>query len=572
MRLFRDKMTTREHEMHSLQGICAPAGRLARTLITTLTLSIALISGPAAAQPAINELLREQLEYGSLGSDLVVGGEHLHAAPMMLELYAGNDFSLLWTRPEQLTALETMIVRIENEGLDADDLPITALRLAAAEAQNTGSDFALVEKDLLATETFIRGAYLLSFGKVNPYNLDNDWNFSRSLKAGKSAIEYIREAIDADNLNNYLAAELPRGPFYLDTMQALATYRQIERAGGWHPVSAGPTLREGDSDARVIELRVRLRTTGQLTAADDTGTESFDAALAEAVERFQDQHGLDVDGAVGAGTLAALNVPASTRVDQLRIALERMRWVMDDLRDDMLLVNIAGFRIILVKNGELSWDSRVMVGKPFRKTPIFRDDIEYLVFNPTWTVPPGILAKDTLPAIQRDPGYLARTNMVVLTRDGAPVDPATIDWQAMQSQGFPYILRQQPGPKNAMGQVKFIFPNEHFVFLHDTPSKSLFSRPERAFSSGCIRVENPLELAELLLDDPQKWSRGDIDNMLAERKTRTLHLREAFPVMLMYLTALTEADGTTRFYRDVYERDARLLQELNAEIVIDLPG
>jgi murein L,D-transpeptidase YcbB/YkuD len=556
--------------MHRLQDTYISTLTLARHLVTAL-LCATLVAGPAAAQSAASELLRERLEYAALGGELVISDVRLHAAPLMLEVYAASNFELLWTRPEQLAALATIARRMDDEGLDSGDLPLNALRQAAAAAENSAADIMLVERDLLATETFVRAAYLLFFGKVNPYKLDNDWNFKRALRPDTDPADFIFMAITTDDLSKRLYAETPRGPFYLATMQALADFRQIEQAGGWQALSAGATLREDERDPRAQELRARLRITGQLSAADDTGTDLFDAGLAAAVQRFQDQHGLDIDGAVGPGTFAALNVPVGTRIDQLRMALERMRWIMDDRDDNMLVVNIAGFRAILVQNGAETWNGRVMVGKPFRKTPVFRDDIEYLVFNPTWTVPPGILAKDTLPAIQRDPGYLERTNMTVLTHDGTPVDPATIDWPSMQARGFPYILWQQPGPKNAMGQVKFIFPNEHFVFLHDTPSRNLFDRPERAFSSGCIRVENPLELAELLLDDKDKWSRADIDSILAQKKTRTIHLRDDFSVMLMYLTALTEPDGTTRFYRDIYERDARLLQALNADIVIDAP-
>jgi len=539
--------------------------------IAAIILATSLLAGPAAAQSAASELLRQQLEYGSLSGESRMNGESLHAASLMLELYAENDFALLWTRPGQLAALEQLAQRIDAEGLTPDDLPLQALNEASTEAQRSGTVTALVEQELLATETLIRAAYLLNFGKVNPHNLDNDWNFKRSLRPDSTPVEFIRAAIAADDLNLYLAEDMPRGPVYIATMEALAAFRKISQSGGWQPVSTGATLREGDSDPRVTELRTRLRTTGQLTAAADSGTDVFDSALVEAVIRFQDQHGLETDGAVGGRTFAALNVPVEKRIDQLRIALERMRWVLDDLTDDMLLVNIAGFRARLFQNGQRSWDGRVMVGQPYRKTPVFRGDMEYLVFNPTWTVPPGILAKDTLPAIQRDPGYLARTNMVVLTRDGKPVDPATVDWPSMSARGFPYILRQQPGPRNAMGQVKFIFPNEHFVFLHDTPNRSLFNKPERAFSSGCIRVEHPLELAELLLNDKDQWNRAKIEAMLAEKKTRTVHLRATFPVLLMYLTALAEPDGTTYFYTDIYERDARLLRELQAEIVIDVP-
>ena len=543
----------------------------ARCLLNGAILLLAFVTGPALAQSAAAELLREQLEYGSLGGELIVSGEQLHATPAMLELYAGNDFELLWMRPQQMTALEMIAERIAQEGLYKEDLPLSLLRQADTEAQRTAAATDLVKRDLLATETFMRAAYLLYFGKVNPQKLDNDWNFNRAFDPGANPIKFLRSVIDDDRPDQRLIEALPREPIYFATMGTLKQFRQIEEAGGWQSIGDGPTLRENDRDARVAALRERLRITGQLSAAADDNSDLFDATLVAAVQLFQEQHGLDADGLVGGGTLRALNVPVEERIDQLRMALERMRWVLDELSDNMLIVNIAGFRATLIQEGAQTWDGRVMVGKPYRKTPIFRGDMEYLVFNPTWTVPPGILAKDTLPAIQRDSNYLERTNMAVLTRDGTTVNPGTVDWQSLTARGFPYILRQQPGPKNAMGQVKFIFPNEHFVFLHDTPSKSLFNKPERAFSSGCIRVENPLELAELLLDDKNKWDRTDIDGLLAQGETRTVHLREAFPVLLMYLTAISEPDGTTYFYRDIYERDASLLNKLKADIVMDLP-
>jgi murein L,D-transpeptidase YcbB/YkuD len=190
--------------------------------------------------------------------------------------------------------------------------------------------------------------------------------------------------------------------------------------------------------------------------------------------------------------------------------------------------------------------------------------------NPTWTVPPGILSKDILPAVKRDPGYLAQKNISVIDRDGRKVDPATVNWQAY-SRGVPYTLRQEPGPGNALGRIKFIFPNKHFVFLHDTPSRGLFDRAERTFSSGCIRVENPFELAELLVEDQPQWDRAALDQVIESRQTRRIHLQERLPVLILYLTANVDEDDRIRFYKDVYDRDAKLLEALNGDVSIELP-
>ena len=488
-------------------------------IVLMLSLTAPMAFSLSVASSSASELLRERLEDGALAGSLIVDGVPIQAAALMHDVYAQANFEPLWLRDGVPERLHPVAERLEQQGLNPGDLPLEALSRAYLRYRQAGSDTDLVAADLLATEALIRAGYQLRFGKVDPTSLDNDWNFNRSIVDGKKPVRAIRQAINAPDLGVFLDDYFPRGPVYQATMAALAKYRAISKAGAWPVVPDGATLREGATDPRVMPLRARLRVTGQLDPADDTGSEVYDAKLVEAVTLFQDQHGLDIDGAVGPGTRSAMNVPVRVRVDQLRLALERMRWIQKDIKDDALYVNIAGFRLFMMQEGKFTWESRVVVGKKYRKTPTFRGDIQYLVLNPTWTVPPGILRKDKLPAIKRDPSYLARTNISVLTRDGVEVDPSTIDWQSMNANNFPYILRQRPGPDNALGQVKFIFPNKHFVFLHDTPSRALFDHSERAFSSGCIRVENPLDLAERLLADRPEWDRAAIDKQLATGDT-----------------------------------------------------
>jgi murein L,D-transpeptidase YcbB/YkuD len=216
--------------------------------------------------------------------------------------------------------------------------------------------------------------------------------------------------------------------------------------------------------------------------------------------------------------------------------------------------------------------ARAQVGKTYRQTPVFRGDIRYLEINPTWTVPPTILRNDILPKLKQDPNYLVEKNISVIDRDGKKVDPHSIDWN-QYSRGVPYTLRQEPGPGNALGRIKFIFPNEHFVFLHDTPSRSLFERTDRTFSSGCIRVDQPLVLAEKLLDDPEKWNQASLEAVIDGRKTQRIFLEDTVPVVIIYLTAMLEpVSDDVRFMKDVYDRDQPLLDALNGEVLIDLPA
>jgi len=269
---------------------------------------------------------------------------------------------------------------------------------------------------------------------------------------------------------------------------------------------------------------------------------------------------------VGKGTLAALNVPVEGRIDQIRVNLERARWVLHDLPEEFVLVDIAGFNVRYIRNGRIIWDARAVVGRPFRKTPVFKSRITYLEMNPTWTVPPTILRKDVLPAIKQDIGYLQEQNMRVIDYDRNVIDPATIDWQRYSGRDFPYLIRQDPGPRNALGRIKFMFPNEHLVYLHDTPSKSLFERTERAFSSGCIRIEHPFRFAELLLDDPAHWNRDAVIKAIESGETREVSLPRPVTVILLYWTVASEANGDVTFKQDIYERDAAVLAGLNSAL------
>ena len=258
------------------------------------------------------------------------------------------------------------------------------------------------------------------------------------------------------------------------------------------------------------------------------------------------------------------------RVNQLRLSLERLRWIDRDFPEKIVIVNIAGFETYLIHNRQIVWRSRVMVGKTYRKTPVFMGKMSYVQVNPTWTVPPTILRNDILPKVKRDPSYLRERNISVINRDGEIVDPDSVDWNSY-GNSVPFTLRQEPGPTNALGRVKFIFPNPHFVFLHDTPSRQLFDRPDRTFSSGCIRVENPFELAELMIDDPGRWNQASFDRQLESGKIKTIYTKDKMPVLIMYWTAEAGLDGRIRFFKDVYERDERLLKALDGPVGFDLP-
>ena len=283
----------------------------------------------------------------------------------------------------------------------------------------------------------------------------------------------------------------------------------------------------------------------------------YDATVQAAMRRFQERMGLVVDGKLDARMITELNVPLDERITQLLVNLDRGRVLLHDLPDEFVVVNIAAYSIYLVRGQEIVWNARVQVGKTYRRTPMFRSDIDYLVLNPTWTVPPGIIRNDILPDARRDPASITRRGLNVLDANGNKVDPASINWSKFKSGNIPYTLRQEPGPKNALGGVKIMFPNSYSVYLHDTPSQSKFEETDRAFSSGCVRVERPLELAELLLADPEAWSTARIEQAVDAGHTQNVTLPNKVPVLLAYWTAWVDPQGRVNFRRDVYGQDAQ---------------
>jgi murein L,D-transpeptidase YcbB/YkuD len=309
-----------------------------------------------------------------------------------------------------------------------------------------------------------------------------------------------------------------------------------------------------------------LAVTGDFEGAD-TDSDSYDEILEKAVIRFQYKHRLEADGVVGKNTYTALNIPVKKKIDQIRVNLERARWVFHKLPPDFIAVDIAGFQAYDYRGDTITWSSKVQVGKPFRKTPVFKSKIKYIVFNPTWTVPPTILQNDILPKIKKNPDYLSKMKISVIDRKGRTVDPNSVNW-SKYSKNVPYTLRQEPGPHNALGRIKFIFPNKYFIYLHDTPRRSLYGRKDRAFSSGCIRVEKNIELAEILLNDPAKWNRESIQELIDTNKTQRVNLPKPKPVMLLYVTIWFDENDKLIFKKDVYERDGTVLEGLNEEFSI----
>jgi len=533
---------------------------------------------PAEVAPGVEfedlrEAIRVEIELLRDPEVLTTGGIQIAAADLIAEVYERRGFAPAWADSDRVESLLAAVRASYDDGLDPEDYHRSLIEERLAR-RASGADLApkeLAVFDLMLTDSLIRLAYHERFGKVNPERLDPIWNFGRALR-GSDPASIIEGVLKADSAGAALREIFPRGPVYNRLKDQLRRYREIAAAGGWPMLPDGPTLRPGDTDERLPVLAARLRAAGDLTADWDPGNgPAYDETLQDAVKRFQERHGLEEDAIVGKGTVGALNVSVEQRIDQIRLNLERARWVTTGLDRDFVLVNIAGFVAYLVRDSEIVWSTRVVVGKAVTQTPVFRATMKYVVFNPDWTVPWSIATKEILPAVRADADYLARNHYELRDRDGNVVDPATVDWPSITARNFPFTVVQTPGPWNALGRVKFMFPNEHAVYLHDTPSRGLFDRAERAFSHGCIRVQNPLDFAEQLLGR-DGWSKDRIDAQIASGEMKTVFLTQRLPVLLLYWTAEVDDDGHLHFYKDLYDRDAAILDALEQPFHLDAPS
>lgn len=532
---------------------------LSRTRSLILGGVLAICSTGALQADAVSDAIAARIS--TLTSNPEIGGASVAATKVLPVFYAEHDNSPIWFGTPAGDALLSHLNSGIMQGFRPADFHLPLLLNLQQQAE-TGTPADIAAYDILASDAVARLIHHLLYGKVDPKTLHADWSFNRLGEITDPATVLALAAED-NGLGVILNDIALKNHQYHDLTKALATYRAFDVTGGWPRVPEGDTLKPGMSDPRMILLRARLNAEIPGSVPASTTPELYDSALETAVIAFQTRHGLEGDGAVGPRSLTALNRTPAERVEQIRLSLERMRWYGRDLEDNFVLVNIAAPRTYLVQNGEMVWSTRSITGSAYRKTPVFRDEIEYIDVNPTWTVPNSIFRNDKLGKIRSDPGYLDRNNYIVRrTSDGATIPASSVNWGA-SNPGV--TLVQQPGPDNALGRIKFMFPNEYAVYLHDTNDKTLFDRTERNLSSGCVRLEDPYGFANLLMSKDPTWSEAKLQSILDSKKTTRIPLPETVPVMLTYWTAWVE-NGEVQFREDIYERDAPILKALNAPI------
>jgi len=518
--------------------------------------------------PYITELLS-----GAEGSVVLElpGGDTLVVSAPVVEFYRERRYRQAWTDYDEIrdrgwTLLEAM-ERSGADGLDPERYRYEAAHSLVQQVEHDSiaeddEPAQMAQVDLVLSEVFGRYANHLAGGIVDPEVSGVAWTIEKDTVDVRSLLERLASDEDPAALIDSLR---PEAPEYGLLMEALARYREIAAAGGWPEVPADVPDEVGASNPAVAALRQRLIAEGdaeEVSLAQAGAGESarFDASLKQAVEHFQARHSITVDGAIGPSTIEQLNTSADERVQQIMLNLDQWRWLPRDLGDRYILVNVAGFEMELVENDSVLLATNVVVGQEGWETDIFQDTLESIVVNPYWNVPASIEEEEVLPAVRSDPGYLAEEDMEVLHGDQV-VDPSELDWDEVADGDSPYRFRQRPGPENALGRVKFLFPNQYDIYLHDTPAGALFSESSRAFSHGCIRVEKPLELARVLMDRVTDTPSSQLDELLERDSEQWIQVTEPVPVYVLYFTAWAGRDGTMRFHPDVYERNQRLEEQ-----------
>jgi len=490
---------------------------------------------------------------------------------VITQLYEKSEklLSVVWNSRENLEQMLFVLHNVNLEGLNPQDYHLSAIekladKIILSEMVEV-ADIARLE--LLLTDSFLLLSSHLAVGKIDAVTIDPQWKASR--RALMIDWEKFKDSTLKDSrIIKNLQLLTPGHREYCNLKKALAEYRKIQEKGGWGSFNTLlPKLEKGACNSDIPLLRNRLAVTQGYISETIEDKYLFDQSLYEQVIRFQLRNGLVADGVVGKATIEALNIPVEDRIATIEANLERWRWLSNDLGERYIKVNIANFDLQIIEKDDLVFSTEAIVGLTSRETPVFSSIMTYLVLNPDWTVPPTILNTDIVPSVISNPDYLTEKNLKILRIDGTEVDPSSIDWINIVATGFPYRIHQEPGPENALGRVKFMFPNQYSVYIHDTPNHKLFGRSDRSLSSGCIRVNDPLALAAWLMKDSPAWTPEQIKNVIDLGKERTVNLIKPIQVHIVYLTAWASNDGLVYFRKDIYDRDQPLLAALKHDLL-----
>ena len=529
-------------------------------VLLSIVLFILLLpsSAPRSTSPAvISHILGYRI---NSPLPLEVGGRKLSHLPLR-QLYADKEYQPIWVAGNGPNHRANSFLRClqssYRDGLNPQDYQLQTLQRLWKERIPER----LAQLELLLSDTFVQYAKDMYQGQVIPQTVDQEWFLDLPELEMTSLFE---QAQSDESICHSIFLLRPNHPQYTRLRQALAEYRQIQQQGGWSAIPSGTLIKPDMEDEQVPLIRHRLIISGDYFGRD-SNSQLFDQELSEAIKQFQHRHAIYTDGMVGDETRIAMSIPVEQRLAQIQANLERWRWVPRHLGFRYILVNAAGYELEVVEDDERVLSMRVVVGKRDRPTPVFTSDLQFVDFNPVWNVPHSIAVKDILPKLQKDSGFTKEHQIQILrgwNQNEHEVNPYEIDWQWYSEKHFPFHLRQPPGRHNPLGTIRFLFPNSHEIYLHDTNHAELFDQPERNYSSGCIRVEKPESLARYLLKDDANWTLQKIREQINSGKSFRTQMGRTLPVYILYFTAWVDEDGRPHFYQDAYQRDRELLLEL----------
>ncbi len=512
--------------------------------LATAFASVSLFTAPAAvAKPTKAKIA------AAVNSDKSLSAE-------AKQFYAKQGFKPLWVGNKNKKRAQALISALSSAGDHA--LPTKQYRvseLKAALLNQKGE--AGADAEALATEIFLSYAHDLSSGVLDPKRVDKEI----AVQPPRRSEYALLDAISRSSPSGFFKALAPKHPEY---GRLIGEKRRLERLigkGGFGAKIPVATLKPGSSSKNVVKMRNRLSAMGYGRLGADSG---FDESLLKVVKQFQTDHGLNADGVVGPGTIKVMNASAEQRLQQVLVNLERERWMNRSRGKRHIVVNLADFRFNVYDNDRVTFTSVTVIGKVSKdRTPEFHDQMTHMVVNPTWHVPRSIAGKEYLPILKKDPGFLARRGMRMVNSKGKSINPANVNLAQYNEKNFPYSIKQKPSKSNALGLVKFMFPNKYNIYLHDTPSKSLFKREVRAFSHGCVRVQKPFEFAYKLLEKQTSDPKGAFHGWLKTGREQYVNLQQPVPIYLNYRTAFFGENGRVNYRNDIYGRDKTIFRALS---------